>query len=120
MVIFKSKQKKFEGSLKIKLCGERLYPTEDIQNIMLIALQCKDHGVKDIILSSVVATDRVNADVIIHFNESLKNLCRANGFCFVNKDNISEGNLYKDRLHLLEAGKRILANNFINGINNYY
>ena len=69
-------------------------------------------------LSSVVSTGRCNADVLIHFNESLKNLCRANGFSFVNNDNISEGNLYKDRLHLLEAGKRILGNNFINGINN--
>ena len=26
MVIFKSKQKKFEGDLKIKLCGKRLHP----------------------------------------------------------------------------------------------
>ena len=83
---------------------------------MKAAHQCKDHGVKDIILSSVVATVRVNADVLLHFNKSLKNLCRANGFCFVNNDNISEGNLFKDRLYLLEAGKRILAKNFINGI----
>ena len=44
----------------------------------------------------------------------------ANGFCFVNNNNISEGNLYKNRLHLLEAAKLIVANNFINGINNYY
>ena len=85
---------------------------------MRIAHQCKDHEVKEIILSSVFATSRVNVDVLIHFNESLKNLCRANGFCFVNNDNISEGNLYKDRLHLLEAGKRTLANKFINGKNN--
>ena len=28
MVIFKSKQKKLEGDLKIKLYGKRLYPTE--------------------------------------------------------------------------------------------
>ena len=66
-----------------------------------------------------------NADVFIYINESLKNLCGANGFCFVNNDNISEGNLYKRRLHLHKAGKRILAYlnvsyNFINGINNYY
>ena len=27
MVIFKSKQNKFEGDLKIKLSGKRLYPT---------------------------------------------------------------------------------------------
>ena len=28
MLIFKSKQKKLEGDLKIKVCGKRLYPTE--------------------------------------------------------------------------------------------
>ena len=28
LVIFKSKQKKLEGDLKINLCGKRLYPTE--------------------------------------------------------------------------------------------
>ena len=31
MVIFKSKLKKFEGDLKIKLCGKRLYPTESVK-----------------------------------------------------------------------------------------
>ena len=31
MVIFKSTQKKFEGDLKIKLCGKRLYPTESVK-----------------------------------------------------------------------------------------
>ena len=31
MVIFKSKQKKFEGDSKIKWCGKRLYPTESVK-----------------------------------------------------------------------------------------
>ena len=31
MVIFKSNQKKFEGDLKLKLCGKRLYPTESVK-----------------------------------------------------------------------------------------
>ena len=31
MVIFKSKQKKLEGDLKIKLCVKRLYPTESVK-----------------------------------------------------------------------------------------
>ena len=53
-----------------------------LQNIMKIAHQCKDHEVKEIILSSVVATGRVNADVIIHFNESLNNLCRGKWVLF--------------------------------------
>ena len=72
---------------------------------MKMADQCKGHGIKGNIISSAVATGRVNTDILIHFNQSLKNLCRANGFCFVNNSNISEE-------------KRILANNFINGINN--
>ena len=33
IVIFKSKQKKLEGDLKIKLCGKRLYPTESVKNL---------------------------------------------------------------------------------------
>ena len=31
MVIFKSKQKKLDGYLKIKLCCKRLYPTESVK-----------------------------------------------------------------------------------------
>ena len=31
MIIFKFKQKKREGHLKIKLCGKRLYPTESVK-----------------------------------------------------------------------------------------
>ena len=31
MVIFKSNQKKFEGDLKIKLRGKRLYSTENVK-----------------------------------------------------------------------------------------
>ena len=31
MVIFNSKQNKFEGDLKIKSCGKRLYPTEGVK-----------------------------------------------------------------------------------------
>ena len=31
MVVFRSKQKKFEGDSKIKLCGKRLYPTESVK-----------------------------------------------------------------------------------------
>ena len=31
MIIFESNQNKFEGDLKIKLCGKRLYPTESVK-----------------------------------------------------------------------------------------
>ena len=39
MVIFKSKQKKFEGDLKIKLSGKRLYPTEIVKYLIQTLIQ---------------------------------------------------------------------------------
>ena len=35
MVIFKSKQNNFEGDLKIKLSGKRLYPTESVKYLLV-------------------------------------------------------------------------------------
>ena len=50
MVIFKSKQKKFEGYLKIKLCGKRLYPTESVKylRVKIDANLSWQYHVKDI------------------------------------------------------------------------
>ena len=39
MVIFKSKQKKFEDDLKIKLSGKRLYPTESVKYLGVKLMQ---------------------------------------------------------------------------------
>ena len=39
MVIFKSKQKKFEGDSKIKLCGKSLYPTESVKYLDVKLIQ---------------------------------------------------------------------------------
>ena len=36
MVIFKSKQNKLEGDLKIKSCGKRLYHTESVKYIQTL------------------------------------------------------------------------------------
>ena len=48
-------------------------------------------------------------NVVFDANASLYNMCRENGFCFVDNSNISVDNLFKDKLHLLDSGKTILA-----------
>ena len=35
MVVFKYKEKKFKYDLKIKLCGERPYPTESVKYLVV-------------------------------------------------------------------------------------
>ena len=91
-----------------------------LQNISSIAQKCKEKGVSEIIISSMVITERVNANIIVEANESLRNFCRQNGFYFIDNSNIGTSKLYRDKLHLLESGKDILGKNFIDGINNYF
>ena len=62
MLIFKSKQKKFEGDFKIKLCRRRLYPTESVEYL----------GVKT----------RTNLSWQYHVNDLPIKLNRANGLLF--------------------------------------
>ena len=39
------------------------------------------------------------------------------GYCYVNNDNITRANLFKDGLHLLDTGKQILTDNFALNLN---
>ena len=59
MVIFKSKQKKLEGDLNIKLCGKRLYPTKSVK-YLAVKIDTKlrwQHHVNDL----SVKVNRANA-----------------------------------------------------------
>ena len=71
-------------------------------------------------MSSLVVTERIDPNLLARVNASLRNMCRENRFCFVYNSKISVDNLFKDKLHLLDSGKTILANNFIYCINNYF
>ena len=60
MIIFKSKQKKPVGDLKIKLCGKRLYPTESVKyvSVKIDANLTWHHHVNDL---SIKLMNRPNA-----------------------------------------------------------
>ena len=70
--------------------------------------------------AGLVVTERIDPNLLARANASLYNMSRENGFCFVDNSNISVGHLFKDKLHLFDSGKTILANNFIYYINNYF
>ena len=75
-----------------------------LQNIMSVIQKCKDSGIAEIIISSLVVTEKINVRVIIEANESLRNFCRQNGFDYIDHRNIPPTKLYRDRLHLIESG----------------
>ena len=74
-----------------------------IRNILEISHKCKEYGIKEIIILSLVVTENIDLNLLARVNVSLCNMCRENGFCFI-----------------LDSGKTILANNFIYCINNYF
>ena len=47
-------------------------------------------------------------------------MCWDNSFVFIDNNNIPSSSLFRDGLHLLEFGKRILANDFIDNLNNFF
>ena len=69
---------------------------------------------------SLVVTERIDPNLLARVNASLCNMCGENGFCFVDNSKISVDNLFKDKSHLLDSGKTVLANNFIYCINNCF
>ena len=72
------------------------------------------------IISSLAVTEHIDPNLLARVNESFCNMFRENGFYFADNSNISVENLFKDKLHLLDSGKTVLANNFIYCINNYF
>ena len=80
-----------------------------LENIKNIALKCKRYGIQKVLISGLLTTNRLAQDVIEEVNKLIKNMCNIEGYFYVNNDNITRANLFKDGLHLLDTGKQILA-----------
>ena len=88
-----------------------------LENIKNIALKCKRYGIQKVLISGLLTTNCLAQDVIEEVNKLIKNMCNIEGYCYVNNDNITRANLFKDGLHLLDTGKQILADNFVFNVN---
>ena len=88
-----------------------------LENIKNIAWKCKKYGIEKVLISGLLTTIRLAQDVTEKVNKLVKNMCNIEGYCYVNNDNITRANLFKDGLHLLDTGKQILADNFVFNVN---
>ena len=96
---------------------------DSVQNILgnlkQIGSKCKSVGVTRILISRIVVNNKLTSAYISSVNQRICNLCRENSFVFIDNNNIPTRSLFRDGLHLLEIGKRILANNLIGNLNNF-
>ena len=89
-----------------------------LDNLKQIGVKYKSTGVTRILIYRVV-NNKLASAYISNVNQCISNMCRDNAFVFIDNNNIPTSSLFRDGLHLLEIGKRILANNFMDNLNNF-
>ena len=90
-----------------------------LDNLKQTGLKCKSAEVKRIFVSGIVIYNNLTSTYISSVSQCISNMCRDNSFVFIDNNNTSTLSLFRDGLHLLEIGKCILANNFIENLNNF-
>ena len=91
--------------------------TNDIcKDIIDVGLRCRNNSIGMIFISGIAYSSKVNPASIQQFG-LLFDECRRNGFKFVDNGAVSEIDLWTDGIHMIESGKRIIANNLINNLN---
>ena len=88
-----------------------------LNNFNAMVKKCRNHNVRNILLSGLVYTKRVELPVLENLHLKLVELCSQYGVIYIDNRNIYGMHLYQDNLHLLHSGKRILLKNFISNLN---
>ena len=87
-------------------------------SIINIGLDCKNNGVNEVLISSILVKKNPNLTSIVRrVNDMLSNLCEKNGFRFICNDVITTNYLWKDGVHLQDMGTHILSNRFLKFLN---
>ena len=75
-------------------------------------------GVKNVFISGLVYTTRVDISLLERIHALIFNFCRKNSFICIDNRNIRSDSLYKGGFHLINKGKAFLADNFVVYLNN--
>ena len=84
------------------------------ENIIKIALLCKEYGVSEVVVSSILPKRNIKLSKLIRqVNDILYDLCKMNNIYFLSNSNISRNFICDDGVHLNEKGTHILASNLV-------
>ena len=90
-----------------------------LSNIKDMIKKCRNFGVKHIFISGFVYTKRIIIEFLEDVHLKFVNVCKEMQVSFIDNRNITGFYLFRDGLHLLESGKKLLANNFVSNFNNF-
>ena len=90
-----------------------------LSNIKDMIKKCRNFGVKYIFVSGLIYTKRIITEFLEDFHLKLVNVCKEMQVYFIDNKNITGIYLFSDGLHLLESGKKLLADNFVSNFNNF-
>ena len=91
------------------------------ENIIKIALLCKEYGVSEVVVSSILPKRNIKlSNLIRKVNDILYYLCKINNVYFLSNGNICRNFICDDGAHLNQKGTHILASNLITFINSIF
>ena len=87
-------------------------------SIINIGLDCKNNGVNEVFISSILVKKNPNLTTIVpRVNDPLRDICEKNGFSFICDDVITTNYLWKDVPHLQNMVTHFLSNYFLKFLN---
>ena len=93
---------------------------ETARNITKIGLNCRNYGVNDVVISSILVQKNPNLNTLIRrANNLLRDLGSMSDFGYICNDAITTKYLWKDGIHLQDLGTNILSSNFIKFVNSF-
>ena len=88
-------------------------------NIMNTEHTCQKYNIGKIFISSIVTCTRTFTKTP-KINKDMKNMCISNNSEFIEHNQITATDLWKDDIHLAESGKVFLARNLLCAVNIFY
>ena len=87
--------------------------TKLANNLINIGLNCKNHGLRKVLISSILVKKNPKLNPVIRsVDDKLREPCEINAFLFVNNDMITTDHLCGDDIHLQDVSTNILSRNF--------
>ena len=87
----------------IKNPNENKDATKIPRDVIDIALQCRNHNIGTVFISSIVYSTKVNYELLCKVNNFLHEECVKNGFYFIDNAAVTERDLWKDGVHIVES-----------------